>query len=850
MLSDQKFKELQQKANKAKQFLAEAEKRKRLAKQTTHLEASYLQEENHIRARGATNRTGSKLPTKSSSLGRSIRKVQKVIASNIGRYMPAGKLVNKVQKAVSFTNWKHSRAITKAATTLVNKFPKFTLPAKTLALVVNKVPFLPNSSAVKFLLPLIKPVARFIPYVGAALIVAEFGIPLLKWGYDLFDKPKTVKRKHPPAIEPSPFTGGQSFGVDYVIFSSIQRGSGVFEPLGLVFAKGRIDGIVNNSGKIEVPSQGIAFKRTNFDGTIEYIPIASGNGLTIRIDKIVRADGLPDTGGNVSPFNPLLTSASNVRRVLPGESPYSDYLPGGSKYQKPTADPTPARQPLEENKRSPLLIAVPAGLPATITTSSGNSVTIAPSANPQIITIPRPLPPQISTAPDEALTTAPLPLTISSPTRPPLNSPAPRPIILTTPGSGPITISIPGSEPYTFTPTGPNNAPLPLSTIRPIGGVQPVTLNPIPASEPATTPVTTPTTTPSPTAPATQPSFNPNDLLIPLGTLGVLLTQIRDRTTPEALETAAAAGTCRTTQPGGCSSNAMNNAANQGSQNTLNALGVGAQGVNLKLLDIMNTKLGPQMLGGISSGLGRLSKSLGIDRLLNVLMTVTVLHNAVMLSGSLKVTLLEMLSSLGNATGLLQTSENENIDLNAVLNKGLNELGELIVGEENWDGIKATYKKHNRIYQAAANIIGSVQGVMNGIANVVSIGAQYTGKIGNALLGNGVIGEGSFSWMNEDVSAKTGKLAAFEKFGETVGETTELLENVSEAAESVVEIQQQATEIVKQNTEFKKTLADATKPTSIENKAVKDAEALAKANATAAPTGEDAEGLLSFIADN
>lgn len=765
--------------------------------------------------------------------------------------------LKKSKKGLSFFSWKTSRNFSKAARSVLSVLPKSALSFLT-----------KGGSIAKFIPRLALPLAKFIPYVGFALTVGGIGYSLWQLAGPFLPKSKTVKRS--PKASLSSFRGGQVEGAQYKFAftgATIAPGTGELTASGGQFiVQGPIKSITivgtyldafpgNPSSTVVLVeneigvTQGVAFRAMNPGETVSTISV-----------QPVHHGGPPDP--EASPFNPLLTkpldSYNTGQRI---NSPWSQYLPGGKLYNPPPKRETKTREAI---KRKPLGIVIPARVSTTIAKPDGTTTIVAPGPEPRIINIPRTLPGQLTADNQEPnYQPAVLPLTITSPTAAPL--------ILTSPGTGEITINQPGTQPFTFSPIAPGQGALPLSTIQPIRENQPRDLLPlaIPTSSPvlfppvpqitAPLPQTQPATPTPAVAPAPAPTpdgINFEDLLIPAGItgglvgLGLLIKEIHTRTSPQEIGRAAEAATCRTTLPGGCSSNLANNTANQSNQNLLNGLGVGAQGAELALLGVINNKLGPQMLGGISSGLGRLSKSLGLDRLLNVLTTVTVLHNAVMLSGSLKVTLLEMLSSLGNATGLLQTSENENIDLNAVLNKGLNELGELIVGEENWDGIKATYKKHNRIYQSAANIINSVQGIMNGIANVVSIGAQYSGKIGNALKGNGVIGENSFAWMNEDVSAKTGKLAAIANFGETVGETSELLENVSEASESVVEIQQQATEIVNQNKVFKKTLEDAQKPTPIENKAVKDAEALAKANATATPTGEDAQGLLSFLADD
>ncbi len=262
----------------------------------------------------------------------------------------------------------------------------------------------------------------------------------------------------------------------------------------------------------------------------------------------------------------------------------------------------------------------------------------------------------------------------------------------------------------------------------------------------------------------------------------------------------------------------------------------------------VNTKLGPAMKGvdGISGFLGRLSSSLGVDRALNLIAIAANLHNAMMLSANLKITLLEMLSSVGNATGLLQTSEGENVDLNQVFNAGIETVLIRILGVDSYAGLKVGLRKYNAIYQAASNSLNAVSSMFNSLGNVVEQGAEYTGKIGNSLKGAGLVVENAYSWMSEKFDAKSSK---FIKFQSTIGNVTQVLETVNEIAETVVEGQQSAIEFQKANTEFIKAVEDAQKNPGIENKAVKDEAARAKEAATKDPTGEIDTGLLSFLSN-
>jgi len=301
---------------------------------------------------------------------------------------------------------------------------------------------------------------------------------------------------------------------------------------------------------------------------------------------------------------------------------------------------------------------------------------------------------------------------------------------------------------------------------------------------------------------------------------------------------------------------AASNAANNAANNLNNGLGVANAGANALQLNALrniqagvnsaNTRLGPLMQGanGISGFLGRLSNSLGVDRALNLIAIASNLHNAMMLSANLKITLLEMLSSVGNATGLLQTSEGENVDLNQVFNAGVEAVLIKIVGVDNYAGLKVNLRKYNAIYQAATNSLNAVSSMFNSLGNVVEQGAEYTGRIGNSLKGAGLVAENAYRWMAEKFDAKSSK---FIKFQSTIGDVTQVLETINEIAETVVEGQQSATEFQKANTDFIKAVEDAKKGTPPENKEVQAEAAKAKENATKDPTGEIEEGLLSFL---
>lgn len=387
---------------------------------------------------------------------------------------------------------------------------------------------------------------------------------------------------------------------------------------------------------------------------------------------------------------------------------------------------------------------------------------------------------------------------------------------------------------------------------------------PAPTSPPPTTTPTTPTTPNEVDIDKIRDEINKilGPTAIAIAGITALLNPIANNTTPEALRDAAATGTCRTTQPGGCTYNMVNDAINAGNapvNQKLDKLGdlanLGANLGELVLLkpikegvDLANKKLGPILKGadGMSGFLSRLSSSLGIDRALNLIGIASNLHNAMMLSASLKVTLLEVLSSVGNATGLLQTSENENVDLNSVFDRGIETFMTSILGTENYAGLKVGLRKYNAIYRAATNSLNATSQMFSSIGEALETAAEYTGKIGNALRAASVVRENAYNFMSERITVKTSKFMTFQS---KVGDVTQVLETINEIAENVVEGQQQYTEAVKATKEFKKALADADRPEAIDNKLIKEEAEKIKANLVKDPTGEDETGLLSFLTD-
>lgn len=567
--------------------------------------------------------------------------------------------------------------------------------------------------------------------------------------------------------------------------------------------------------------------------------------LSAKIKEIRRLDNQPDTFGDPPPTNPSSSSAPGNSPGAPSAAPPSaapSAAPGASGGKSPGGSPSPSPSPAPLPNPGPV-----------------------PQPQPQLQKQPEPQPnpfPFAEPAPKPGLNLGAPPGTSPSPTPAPAPSnfnsgnkaPAPAPGTSPSIKKDPLPINAPtpypdtGFQPDQFSPNPLVENPLEPKKFAP----NPNTGNPEPKAPPKSDPPKTPAPAPA-----------PNDDLFKqiqnlIGPITIALAGITALVNPNAIRSAANAGTCDAFAPGGCAAPVADNAAaaaNNSANNSraLSALSAAISALQTAFLqpilagvNLINTKLGPVMAGanGIAGFLGRLSSSLGIDRALNLIAIASNLHNAMMLSANLKITLLEMLSSVGNATGLLQTSEGENVDLNQVFNAGIERFLISILGVESYAGLKVGLRKYNAIYQAATNSLNAVSSMFNSLGNVVEQGAEYTGRIGNALKGAGMVAENSYRWMSEKFDAKSSK---FIKFQSTIGDVTQVLETINEIAETVVEGQQAATEFQKANTDFIKAVEDAKKGTPPENKEVQAEAAKAKENATKDPTGELEEGLLSFL---
>lgn len=289
--------------------------------------------------------------------------------------------------------------------------------------------------------------------------------------------------------------------------------------------------------------------------------------------------------------------------------------------------------------------------------------------------------------------------------------------------------------------------------------------------------------------------------LIPAKTANFITPSIP---TKADLEQAAAVGTCRTTQPGGCSRKMMDDAVNNINQNAnknkndlLDKFNAGANSAELVLLETINTKLGPQLLnGGISGKLVRFTQWLQLDRAINLLTFAATIHNALMLSNDVGVTLLGALNNVLSIVGL-KDDNGQAFDIGSIISGTIENFIKSIVGADNFVQLKAAWENANRIYQATTNVLNQLMNVNAVITNALEIIGGYTGRIGNALRIWGVVGEKAYSWMNPQPSFDNKWMTKLQQLQQGASTVQMVSQIPIDVTSSITEFNNSTTELIK-----------------------------------------------------
>ena len=599
-----------------------------------------------------------------------------------------------------------------------------------------------------------------------------------------------------PAVQGANFTGGQG-SVPYDILISFSYSAYPPDPEYLVArVLGPIGGVRLFESSPPRSSAGDTLKGIEVlccgyinqpRQTQSWFVVSDGYGYIKSINSfsVRRSDGQPDTGGNLPPTSQPSYSSPGTTIASP------------QTYQREIGDRQP--EPLNNQIKMPSLAPLKPdfGIELIPDLLIGDVIQPAPVIEPP------------SQAPN-------LP--------PPVNNAA----IDTAPKLGDVaTIYGPLSDPNTIKIVSPFGASL--TSPLPVG--QPFANTGVDRTpQPAPLPTKTPNTTPSPEKTELEKTKEDLERLITGGAaiagltpaiqaIGEKVVQTAQQTTPEALETAAAAGTCRTTQPGGCTTKALDDAVgriNQNSNNNANALDAAnalANAKQLEQLGIINNKLGEQLPnGGIGAKLSRfINWSVG-DRVIGMMSMVASVHNAFMLSNNVGETLFSILDNLGNIGALIVKPDGDtNIDSKTWVTSNLDSLFSTMLGASTWKSVKASYRAANNILSTSSNAYNNLRSIHNDSQELLNMVRRDTAELGNALVEEGVISEDNWDVRDPKIKIKSKMLNRLDNMNRGLEEVDNKLEAIEQVTSTLLNIAQTAKEVRENVDSLNKELGDASK---------------------------------------
>lgn len=236
------------------------------------------------------------------------------------------------------------------------------------------------------------------------------------------------------------------------------------------------------------------------------------------------------------------------------------------------------------------------------------------------------------------------------------------------------------------------------------------------------------------------------------------------------------------------------------------AANAAANAAILAKLDIINAKLGPQIPGGgIGNFIKKMWDSQVTQKIISIMTFVTVLHNAYMLSNNLSQTLFSAFDNILEFFSVdLKDSEGRDTTTSQWVGTAVEGFFNGIFGTETVNGIQSNWKKFNRIYQTASNIVSSFQSMIFSVLESLEVVGNYVALIGNASKKFGVFTEKCYRWMNPNQNFTTNRyFNALNNVGEAV-------ESIDEVTGEALNIQQTGAELFTQQEALKKAVEDVT----------------------------------------
>jgi hypothetical protein len=209
--------------------------------------------------------------------------------------------------------------------------------------------------------------------------------------------------------------------------------------------------------------------------------------------------------------------------------------------------------------------------------------------------------------------------------------------------------------------------------------------------------------------------------------------------------------------------------------------------------------------GGLSKWVTNIADVTNRSQVLNIISYIGILHNAYFLSNGLTQTLFSAISNSLAAIGIKDTSQDPNgspLNVGKIVTDWTETFFKQIFGVATVNGIKADWKKYSRIYQAAAQVMYSIQSIGHSILGALEVVGSHVAKIGNALQKFRVVSEKAYSWMNPQPFFQN-------RFFTGLTATQEVVSQVDQVASEVLSVRETITQLTKQTEDLSKSISEA-----------------------------------------
>lgn len=299
-------------------------------------------------------------------------------------------------------------------------------------------------------------------------------------------------------------------------------------------------------------------------------------------------------------------------------------------------------------------------------------------------------------------------------------------------------------------------------------------------------------------------------LVAPAVAISLSPSLIRNLDAPQ-VRAAARAGTCDTTQEGGCLARPLRDIQNN--QNSLlqgiDQLTQAGQGAALAAIEqtvtLLNTKIGDVAgIGSVGKFLNGLGDWAGISRIMEVITLVGVIHNALMLSNNVEQTLFQIINSVIYLPELVINPKAEMPDSQKFITTYLDNYFKNALGKATWEEVKIAWKELNTINSTAGNILNNFQQIIGDTQNIQNVTSGWVAELGNALKAEGIIGDDNWDDKPEKPQFRSGLFKKLEGMAEGIQAVDNALQSINQVTQALVDIVQQGHQIAENGDKLSK----------------------------------------------